>query len=155
QAASKDEIEEGLHALWPYTRHITRDDWLEVLPRSLDSIASATPLRHDAQESIERLTRRTPEEEEEAKKAAERMDEFGEAAQEDVEFHWERSSAAADVTASLPPTSRAKGMGGQSEQQLRPDDGPHDAEQTDPLALSLPPLKSHDYNGFWYADSSS
>jgi len=63
----KDEIVEGLHALWPYTRHITRNAWLEVLFEALDSIAPSTPLRQDARASMERFVRRTPEEEEEVR----------------------------------------------------------------------------------------
>src|SRR5262245_66632851 len=41
--APAEEIVQGLHVLWPYTRHITQDDWLEALFRKLDSITRQRP----------------------------------------------------------------------------------------------------------------
>ena len=48
--ASPDEVQLGLHALWPFTRHIKRDEWLKVLYFQLANIPSAPRVREDVQQ---------------------------------------------------------------------------------------------------------
>jgi hypothetical protein len=138
QVAAKDEIALGLHALWPYTRHITREDWLGPLSRLVDSIPSAPPIRADVLESMEKL-QLTPEQVQEGRKALADLMELAPSVQEDFLRVDQRSSRAVEGAASLHRSGVSDGLADHSEHSPAAGE-PNRVEAIDPLASYLPQL---------------
>jgi len=134
--APVEEIHLGLHALWPYSRHIDREEWLKSL-RLFSDLEAELPLlrlRTDAREWLEDWERESAHWR--ATSLAE-LERLAPAFRAYVERSQQTSAAATQLSATLTPDA---GTGG---------------TPVDVLDQYLPPIDEYGYDSFWYHDLSS
>lgn len=148
--APVDEIHLGLHALWPYARHITREEWLKALTFELKTVPSPPRLRVDAQRWIEQWERERDAEAPKLRAEFERL-------QPTLRAYFDQSEktsvAAADLTVIL--TQDTPRNSADAQEPSGADPAPASGgKRGDPLAAHLPPIEDYDYESFWYHDLS-
>lgn len=153
QVASVDEIHQGLHRLWRYTRHIGREDWLKTLSFELKNMPSAPPLRGDAQQWIHQW---------EIARDAELPKLLGEQERvvsllrDYVRRQQEREAAARELTSMLASRTSADQPGSAADHGSSAPGNHSDVHEgpVDPLAQYLPPIEDYDGYSYWYDDGS-
>jgi hypothetical protein len=146
--APEAEIQLGLHALWPFTRHITREEWLRTLSYELEKIPAAPPLRDDAQQWMHQWG---IEREAALPWVLENLPQITTSIRDRRQQVQDTEDAAAEGTAYLTPGHNVAAVQevpavneGQSARQ----------DPVDPLARYLPPTDDYYDTSFWYSTDS-